>query len=101
MTMKKVMNGLLYDTDRATKLAHSDGMTEDIFGSRNDRWKVKLYMTENGRFFFHFTSMIGGFWWHDDSQDIKDTTEETAMAFCMKYNPMNFDVVWGDKVKRA
>lgn len=47
--MKKVINGSVYDTDTAKKLA------EDRFGNQSDfhHWEEALYRTKSGRYFLH------------------------------------------------
>jgi hypothetical protein len=47
IVMKRVIDGLLFDTDKATEIG------SDCFGYTNDfgHWEAGLYVTKNGRYF--------------------------------------------------
>ena len=98
--MRKVVDGLLYNTDRAAQIAHRFDIIPGKLLFGNGLLMRKLYMTKKRRFFF--SCCFSSIWfWMDDEEDIRPCSEDEARDFCMENNPVNFDVVWREKIERA
>jgi hypothetical protein len=88
--MQKLINGKLYDTDDAEKIASysTGGSTSDF-----DFYREALYRTENGRWFLHgeghaktkyaSTTSDGMKGW---GSDIRALSEEEAFEWCQRRN---------------
>jgi hypothetical protein len=84
--MKKVINGKMYDTETARKLAANS------FGNCNDfnHWKERLYLKKTGEYFLychggplskHATNTGDGMGW---GEEIKPLSIEAAKAWAEK-----------------
>lgn len=97
--MRKIIDGLLYDTDDATPIAWNSDFDAGFLDCED--WMTTLYMTSNGRFFLHVESSHLGFLYIDRDEYIKPVSEEKAQQFAMRHNPHNFNVIWGNRIKKA
>jgi hypothetical protein len=67
--MRKISNGILYDTDKATALAEAYNRAEDE--------TLTLYKSENGKFFF--VSLSTGY--HEEFRRLWPTTVEDIFVW--------------------
>ncbi|MBL9092030.1 MAG: hypothetical protein JNL96_12460 [Planctomycetaceae bacterium] len=81
----KVIDGLVYDTATAELIAEYEFGRCDSF----DFVHVRLFKTQNGRFFLHGTGGANTEWrtWSSpqschEGQDIRTLTENEALAWC-------------------
>lgn len=99
--MKKVIDGLLYDTDKATAAAVGHSYNADLFFINVEEIWKKLYRTKNGRFFFHISLWRTGWFDMEEKEDILPCSENEAMEFCRTHSPRNFAILWSGKIEEA
>lgn len=97
--MRQIIDNLLYDTADSILLAWNSYYDAGFLWS--DDFVDKLYVTKNGRFFFHkkrysnfLFSLIHDEW-------LEPCSEKVAQEFALEHNPYSFDVMWKGKIKKA
>lgn len=90
--MKQVIDGLLYDTDKAEKLFEFEELGYDLFGKK-ELQKRTLYRTKNQRFFVHRAvfnkKMFTKKYCVLLSEDLNALSEEEAKDFFTEKNLFN------------
>ena len=99
--MRKIVDSLLYDTDKAVCIA-ADGCCDSspLYFTIVTKEK-KLYMTKKGRFFFYTNKHVDDIMFDHVNEDIIPCTEKEAREFCLKHSPHNFNALWGRKIEDA
>lgn len=99
--MRKVMDGLMYDTHDATCIARECVTDMAMLGFFNETLNRNLYRTVNGRYFFHRRVLRLRWFWLSKEEDIIPCTEDEAMHFCMRHSQRSYNEIWGDRTERA
>lgn len=94
--MKRVIDGRLFNTETAEKVAHDDnGLPVNDFAS----WRETLYITKKGQYFLHgrggaltrYREPVGTNGW-TDGQAIVPLTETEARTWCEEHQ-INADLI--------
>lgn len=99
--MRKIVDNLLYDTVDAMCIALDESCDTSPLCFTIVTKEKKLYMTKNGRFFFHTRKHVDDILFDKEKEDIIPCTEDEAREFCFGHSPRNFEILWGRKIERA
>ncbi len=93
--MKRIINGLLYDTEKAGLICEWDS---DYDFMKDIVYHNVLYRTKAGRYFLYETGRVLG---QPTPEFIKPLTEERAFEIMAEYNPDKAAEFFPDKIKEA
>ena len=93
--MKKIINGLLYDTEKADLLCQWDS---DVDWMRDIVYHNSLYRTKTGRYFLFKT---GKFLGQVIPKSIRSLTDERAFEILVEHNPDKAVELFPNKIKEA